>query len=120
MNDDLVDILSHSNKDIDNQKLMDYLSKNSSAEEEHELEKEMINSEFVNDAVEGLESFSSKEDLSNFVKDLNTKLQKQIEDKKKRKQKRKIKEQPWVLLALILIILLTIVCLLVIRKLSET
>lgn len=119
MNDDLVDILSHSNKDINNQKLMDYLSKNLSAEEQHDLEKEMINSEFVNDAVEGLEAFKSKEDLSIFVKDLNAKLQKQIENKKKRKQSRKIKEQPWILLAIVLIILLIIVCFLVIRKLSS-
>ncbi len=39
MDDDLLNILSNSNKDIDNQKLMDYLSDKLSAEEKHEFEK---------------------------------------------------------------------------------
>ena len=39
MNDDLLNILSGSNKDIDNQKLMDYISNKLSAEQKHEFEK---------------------------------------------------------------------------------
>jgi anti-sigma factor RsiW len=54
MSDDLLNILSNSNKDIDNQKLMDYLSDKLSAEEKHEVEKTLVDSELMNDAVEGL------------------------------------------------------------------
>jgi hypothetical protein len=51
MKNELIKILSDSNKDIDNQKLMDYLSDKLSAEEIHEMEKLMVNSPLVNDAV---------------------------------------------------------------------
>ena len=57
--DELKDILSNSNKDIDNQKLMDYLSGKLSAEEKHDVEKEMSGSDFMNDAVEGLEKIKA-------------------------------------------------------------
>ena len=55
MNDELLNILSNSNKDIDNQKLMDYLSGKLSADEKHDFEKALVDSEMMNDAVEGLE-----------------------------------------------------------------
>ncbi|RYF92720.1 MAG: hypothetical protein EOO00_06990, partial [Chitinophagaceae bacterium] len=41
MQDDLLKILSDSNKEIDNQKLMDYLSGKLSGEQKHEVEKWM-------------------------------------------------------------------------------
>ena len=42
MNNDLKDILSNSNKDIDNQQLMDYLSNQLSKADSHEIEKNMV------------------------------------------------------------------------------
>ena len=51
MNNDLKDILSNSNKDIDNKHLMDYLSNQLSQEESHAIEKKMAEDEFMNDAV---------------------------------------------------------------------
>ncbi|MGI8580933.1 MAG: hypothetical protein ACR2KX_01975 [Chitinophagaceae bacterium] len=116
MDDKLLNILSHSNKDIDNQKLMDYLSGKLSAEETHEIEKQMTDSDFVNDAVEGLEDVKNKKDLSLFVEQLNTNLHKQLDKKKKRKQKRALKDQPWLYLAIVLLFLFIIICFLVIKK----
>jgi hypothetical protein len=52
MNDDLLNILSNINKDIDNQKLMDYLSDKLSQEEKHEFEKNIADSEMLSDIVE--------------------------------------------------------------------
>ena len=63
MNNDLLNILSNSNKDIDNQKLMDYLSGKLSAEKTHEIEKQMTDSDFVNDAVEGLQEIKNKTNI---------------------------------------------------------
>ena len=60
MDEDLLNILSNSNKDIDNQKLMDYLSGKLSEGEKHEIEKEMMDSEMMNDVLEGLEKFKNK------------------------------------------------------------
>lgn len=116
MDDKLSDILSNSNKDIDNQKIMDYLSGKLSPEEKHDVEKQMVDSEFVNDAVEGLEEVKNKKDLAFFVEQLNTDLHKQLDRKKKRKQKKKLKDDPWLYLAIILLLLLAVICYLVIKK----
>ena len=89
MSDDIKNILNNSNKDIDNQKLMDYLSKQLSKQDQHDLEKMMAEDEFINDAVEGLEQFNNVNKLPVSVEQLNRELQKQIAKKKERKEKRK-------------------------------
>jgi hypothetical protein len=116
MSDDIKNILNNSNKDIDNQKLMDYLSKQLSKQDTHDLEKMMADDEFINDAVEGLEQFNNVSKLPVSVEQLNRELQKQIAKKKQRKEKRKIKDQPWVYFTIILLLILTIVCYVIIKK----
>lgn len=114
--DDLINILSNSNKDIDNQKLMDYLSGQLSGEEKHELEKQMSDSDLLNDAVEGLEHFKNPKDIDMFVTQLNANLHSQIEKKKLHKRNRTFKDQPWVYLTIVLILSLIIICFIVIKK----
>ena len=109
MSDDLKDILSNLNKDIEQEKLLDYLNKNLSAAEAHEVEKQMADDAFMNDAVEGLENFSNKKDLSLLVQQLNTELKKQTEKKKAKREKRKLKDQPWLYISIIIILLLAII-----------
>ena len=120
MNDDLLNILSNSNKDIDNQKLMDYLSDKLSAEEKHNLEEAMIDSEMINDAVEGLNSFKNKKDVSALAEQLNINLKKQLEKKKLKKLKRKIKDLPWLYLTIILILIIILIGFLIIKKNLDT
>ncbi len=74
MSDELLNILFEGNKDINDQKMIDYLSGKLSDEEKHEVEKQMANSEFVNDAVEGLENVKNKKDIADLVKQLNALL----------------------------------------------
>ncbi len=119
MNKNLLDILSNSNKDIDNQQLMDYLSGQLSAEQRHEVERSMANSEFLNDAVEGLERITDKKDLQTYVEELNAGMQKNLQKKKQRRLKRRLKEEPWSYLAVILVIAFCILGYLVIRKLLQ-
>jgi hypothetical protein len=119
MSDDLKNILNNSNKDIDNQKLMDYLSQQLSNQESHELEKMMAEDEFINDAVEGLEQFSNKKNMAVSVEHLNRELQKQIAKKKGRKEKRKLKEQPWVYFTIILLLLLIIISYILVKKYKD-
>ena len=114
--DDLLNILSYSNKDIDNQKLMDYLSGQLSGEEKHELEKQMSDSDLLNDAMEGLENFKNRKDIGLLVAQLNANLHSQIEKKKLHKRKRVLKEQPWIYLTIVLILSLIIICFIVIKK----
>ncbi len=114
MTDDLLDILSNSNKDIDNQKLMDYVSDKLSAEEKHEFEKTLVDSEILNDAVEGLEEFKNKEQLNLFVEQLDSTLKKQLEKRKIKKEKRAIKDISWLSLTIVLIILIILIAFFVI------
>ncbi len=116
MNDDLLNILSNSNKDIDNQKLMDYLSDKLSGEEKHTVEKAMIDSEMMNDAMEGLSGLKNKKDVSALVAQLNVNLKKQLEKKKSKKIKRNIKDLSWLYLTIVLILMLLVIGFLVITK----
>jgi len=116
MSDDLKDILSNLNNDIEQEKLLDYLNKKLSAADAHELEKQMADDEFMNDAVEGLEKFTNKKDLSLLVQQLNDDLKKQTKKKNLKKEKRKLKEQPWLYFTIILVLLLAIIAFVVIKK----
>ena len=116
MNKDLLNILSNSNKDIDNQQLMDYLSGKLSGEELHEIERSMADNEFLNDAVEGLQRIKNKKDVQTYVDELNAAMQKSLAKKKQRRLRRRLKEEPWGLIAIVLVILLCIIGYLVIRK----
>ena len=116
MNNDLLNILSNSNKDIDNQQLMDYLSGKLSAAEKHEVEKSMADSDFMNDAVEGLQRIGDKKDVQSYVDHLNRDLQKSLQKKKLRWEKRRLKEGPWAYFAILLIIILCVIGYLIIRK----
>jgi len=115
MNKDLMNILTHSSKDIDNQKLMDYISGKLSGKERHEIEKLMVDSEFLNDAVEGLGNIQDKQKLLEYIEQLNKDLQNHLQKKKMRREKRRIKEYPWIYFTIALILILCIIAYFVIR-----
>jgi len=119
MNDELLNILSNSNKDIDNQKLMDYLSGKLSADEKHDFEKSLIDSEMMNDAVEGLEKLKNT-DVSAVVKQLNNNLHKQLNKKRSKKIKRGIKDLPWLYFTIILVLIIILIGFIVIKKRLES
>lgn len=120
MNQDLLNILSHSNKDIDNQKLMDYLSGKLSEEDRHEVESWMNNNEFAAEAMEGLEQFGQNTRLESYVADLNKDLNRYLREKKTRRERRRIKEVNWVLVTVITILLLIILAYLVLSRMGIT
>lgn len=116
MDEDLLNILSGSNKDADNQKLMDYLSNKLSAEEKHEFEKTLLDSELESDAVEGLSQFKNKKDPLAYAEELNRKLQKQLQKKKASKAKKRIKELRWLYVAITFIIIIILITFIIISK----
>ena len=119
MNNDILNILSNSNKDIDNQKLMDYLSGKLSADEKHDFEKSLIDSEMMNDAVEGLEKLKNT-DVSAVVRQLNKNLHKQLNRKRSKKIKRGIKDLPWLYFTIILVLIIILIGFIVIKKRLES
>lgn len=116
MNNDLKDILSNSNKDIDNQQLMDYLSNQLSKGDIHAVEKSMAEDEFMNDAVEGLQKIENNKQMQAYVEQLNNDLQKHIAKNKARKNKRRLKDQPYTIVTIIIILILAVISVIVIKK----
>jgi anti-sigma factor RsiW len=116
MREDLLKILSNSNKDIDNQKLMDYISGRLSAEEKHEVEKWMIDNPFFNEAVEGLQNVKGTENVSATVEQLNKQLRKYLKQKKIKRQKNILPLNVWTYIAVIFIIVLAVIVYMVLTK----
>lgn len=119
MSNDLLNILLNSNKDIDNQKLMDYVSGKLSGKEKHEVEQWMIDNNFESEALEGLQTVKDKKDLDAYVDQLNKALNKYIQQKKQRRDRKKIKEIPLVYLAIVLVLLLVVIAYFVIQKIPK-
>ena len=115
MNKDLLDILSNSNKEIDNQKLMDYLSGKLSGKEKHDVETLMADNDFVNDAMEGLQNMQDKSRLNAYVEQLNKNLHRQLLKKKLQREKRRLKENPWIYWSIVLILSFCLIAYFVIR-----
>ncbi|HXB33913.1 MAG TPA: hypothetical protein VNV35_10845 [Puia sp.] len=115
MNKDLLNILANSNKDIDNQQLMDYLSGKLSGEPLHDVERSMADNAFLNDAVEGLQQLDSSKNIQAYVDQLNTNLQKSMAKKKQRRLKRRLKDDPWTYVAIALVIALCVIAYWIVR-----
>ena len=109
MNRDLLNILSESNKDIDNQMLMDYLSGTLRQDEQHLVEEWLVDNPFAADAMEGLQSYSNKDDLRKAVNQLNLELKQYLQSKRDRREKRRWKDNPVIYLAVGLILVLVVV-----------
>jgi len=106
---DLRDILSDDEEQLNNDELMKYLDDNLSDEQKREFEKKIETSDFVNDAMEGLKSFKNKQNLDNYVNQINKNLDKQLQLKKQRNEKRKIKHISWIVLSIVLILFICII-----------
>lgn len=119
MSNDLLNILSNSNKDIDNQKLMDYLRGKLSQQEQHDFEKEMAANDLMNDAVEGLGEIKNQQHIQQYVEQLNKDLHNQLQQKRSRRKKRRLKDDPTLYLAIVLILALIVIAYIVLHRLHN-
>ncbi|MBS1919082.1 MAG: hypothetical protein JST17_02405 [Bacteroidetes bacterium] len=117
MEENYKDILSHLSTDIDQEMLLQYLQGKLRGEKKHEIEKKLLENEFADEALEGLQQFKNKQQLSYTVEMLNRNLKKKLELKKKRRQKLQLKDQPWLYITILILILLIVISYIVIRKL---
>jgi hypothetical protein len=117
MNNDLKNILSNLNSDIEQEKLLEYLNKQLSEKEQHEVETHLNNDPFMNDAMEGLSTIDKKTDIAALVKQLNKDLSTKL-SKKKDRRKRPISQAPWLYYAVIIILLLAVLGYIVIKKMQ--
>jgi nitrate/nitrite-specific signal transduction histidine kinase len=104
---DLKNILNHDDE-LDSEELIRYLQGNASEEERFSVEKQMADSSFVNEAMEGLQNFKDPEQVKDYVDQLNKQLQKHTAKKVSRKKKRRLKDENWLIIAILAILLLCI------------
>jgi hypothetical protein len=118
MNNDLLNILANSNKDIDNQKLMDYLSGKLSDQEKHEVEMWMVDNDFENEALDGLQQMTGNKKLEGYVDQLNKELHNYIREKKNRREKRRIDTSFWVYVTIAFILIMVVIAYVVITRIG--
>jgi hypothetical protein len=116
MHDNLKDILSHLSTDIDQETLLLYLQDKLSEEKKHEVEKKLLDNEFANDAMEGLQEFKDKQQVAYMVDMLNRELKKKTEKKRQRREKLNLKDQYWLYISILIIIILIIISYLIIHR----
>lgn len=112
----LKDILSNLSPDVDQETLMLYLQDKLSADKKHEVEKMLLDSDFDDDALEGLQAIANKQEIGLMVEQLNRDLKNKLEKKKKRRKRLDLQEQPWLYLSLVIILLLIIIGYIVVRR----
>lgn len=100
--------------ELNEQQLLNYVKGKTSVEEAHSVEKQMANSGFINDAVEGLQSLKEKS-LDVFVYDLNKSLHQHLNKSKSEKERRKIKDLQWVIYAVFIILIISLLAYIIIR-----
>lgn len=108
MADNLKDILSNLSTDIDQETLLLYLQDKLPEEKKHEVEKQLLDNDFAEDALEGLQEIKDKQQISYMVEMLNRDLKKKTEKKKQRREKLKLKDQPWLYISILILLLLVV------------
>ena len=76
------DIFSHLSNEVDQETLLLYLQNKLSEEKKHEIEKKLMESEFTDDAVEGLREIKDKRQIQYMVEMLNRDLKNKLQKKK--------------------------------------
>lgn len=119
MNENLKDILSHLQPEVDQQTLLKYLEGKLSSLEQHELEKNTLDSEFEADALEGLRDFENKAKIGAVVEQLNQELKRKTGKKKRWPYQRKANVEPWLLVAILLVLVIAVISYIIIHKMKN-
>jgi hypothetical protein len=119
MSDNLKDILSNLNPDIDQETLLLYLQGKLTAEKQRELELQMMDSDFESDALEGLQGIKDKQRLPGIVDQLNYNLKKKTQIRKQRTNRLKLKNDPSIWIAIAIFLLLIVISYFIIHRLLQ-
>ena len=119
MKENLKDILSNLNPEVDQDALMKYLQGKLTDEEQQKVEKNLLDDPFEADAMEGLQNIQDKAQIKELVGQLNRDLRKKTSRKKRRLFKREAKVEPWLLMTVVFILLLAIIAFIVIYRMKR-
>lgn len=117
--DNLKNILSGLSTEVDQETLLQYLQGKLSDEQRQAVEEKLMDNSFEDDALEGLQEFKDKQQISYMVDALNHDLKRKVEKKKKRREKMKLKDQPTLYIVILIFILLIIISYWIIRKMLQ-
>ncbi|MCU7552505.1 hypothetical protein OCK74_25525 [Chitinophagaceae bacterium LB-8] len=116
MQDNLKDILSNLSTNVDQETLLLYLQGKLSPEKQHEVEKQITDSEFDSDAFEGLQKIKDQQRIKSIVHQLHYDLKKKTAKKKATREKLRLKEDPLLMISIIIILLLIIISFMIIHR----
>ena len=80
------------------------------------MEKQMMDGEFEADALDGLQEFKNKKDISSLVNQLNADLKRRTEKKKRFKEKMKLNLDFNLIIAIVILLLLIVLSYFIIHK----
>ncbi len=109
MSDKIKDILSNLSTDIDQETLLQYLKGHLTEDQKREVEKHLIDNEFSDDALEGLQMLKDDQKISLLVEQLNRDLKLKLKKRKLFREKLRFKDQPWLYISLLIILLLIVI-----------
>lgn len=119
MKEELKDILSNLHSEVDQETLLRYLQGQLSAEQQHAVEKNLVDEDFEAEALEGLQNIQNKKNISALVEQLNLDLKKKTTKKKAWRKRRDIKMEPWLLIAVVLILLFVVLGYIIIHRMGK-
>lgn len=111
---DLLDILDQDIL-VNEQVLEKYVAGTATPQEQHEIEKLMLQSEYFEAAVEGLSAFKNKDELAAYNQMLKKTVRELTQKNKQKKKRTLLDTEPWTIAAVAIVLLLCIVCYLVIK-----
>ena len=115
MTEEKNDMFSSGSGAPDDKKLLEFLNGSLPEAEKNQLESQVPENPFLQDAVEGLETIGDKTGLHKVVHHLNQQLHQQLYPKKTRKIKRDARFGEWIYWAILIVLLLAITGFLMLR-----
>lgn len=114
----LKDILSNLSPGVDQETLLRYLQGKLPAQEQHEIEKQLMDSDFESDALEGLQQVKDQARLQQLLDQLQYDLKKKTTKKQAFRDKLRIKEQPLLWMAILIVLVLMVISYFVVQSLQ--
>lgn len=119
MSDNLKDILNNLNSEVSQETLLQYLQKELTPAQEHEVERALSEDPFAAEALEGLQEMQDSDGLQKISESLEKTLYNKLKEKRKKRDAANDDMQPWVIYAIIIILLLCVVAWAVIKRLQS-
>lgn len=107
--DELKNILTNKKDGVNNPKeedLLRYLDQTLDADKRFDLEEQLLENGFENDAIEGLQQLSNTTIVKNYTNELNARLDQLTHINKRKRKLKNIPSQQWGLIAVVVILLL--------------